>query len=64
MPKFKENPSPLKYGKKSSTFKMKMGNSPLKWDPFGWKERRRRRWAKKDEEERRESEYQDSLVRG
>ena len=27
MPKFKENPSPLKYGKKSSTFKMK---SPLK----------------------------------
>ena len=28
MPKFKENPSPLKYGRKSSTFKMKG------WSPF------------------------------
>ena len=28
MPKFKENPSPLKYGKKSSSFKMK--SSPTK----------------------------------
>ena len=28
MPKFKENPSPLKYGKKSSGFKMK--SSPTK----------------------------------
>jgi hypothetical protein len=27
MPKFKENPSPLKYGKKSSNFKMK---NPIK----------------------------------
>jgi len=27
MPKFKENPSPLKYGKKSSSFKMK---NPIK----------------------------------
>ena len=28
MPKFKENPSPLKYGKKSSNFKMK---NPIKF---------------------------------
>ena len=31
MPKFKENPSPLKYGKKSSGFKMK---SPFKFMGF------------------------------
>tara|TARA_R110002020_G_scaffold149723_3_gene326141 strand:+ start:270 stop:509 length:240 start_codon:yes stop_codon:yes gene_type:complete len=37
MPKFKENPSPLKYGKKkSSGFKMK--NSPVKL--FGSKQRK------------------------
>jgi len=45
---------------KKSGFKMKMGNSPLKWDPFGWKEKRRRKWAKEDQE----AQYQDSLVRG
>ena len=28
MPKFKENPNPLKYGKKSSTFKMKGHSLP------------------------------------
>ena len=32
MPKFKENPNPIKYGKKSSGFKMK--SSPYKyWGP-------------------------------
>ena len=35
MPKFKENPSPLKYGKKSSGFKMKSSPAKIYSKPKG-----------------------------
>ena len=51
----------MPYGdeKSYSFFKLKMGNSPLKWDPFGFKRRR----LKKEKEEEQEQMRQDDLVR-